>query len=128
MTAEREYRLKADQLLDLAPRLQAHIYNHSPGWTDIVDAAGQGLRSELGVSPSLWGEACQVMGREQAAVALAIISTKPADYFTSGAGGYFAGMLRKAKKGELRLERTIWDLKDQKWGAKARIRESRQLV
>jgi replication initiation protein RepC len=122
-TAEREFRLKAEQLLDLAPRLAAHVFSEIPTWRDIVDAAGQGLRPELGISTSLWGEACRAMGRDQAALALAIVSTKPAGHFTSGAGGYFAGMLRKFEKGELRLERTLWALKDQKWGAIKRSRE-----
>jgi len=102
-TAEREFRLKAGQLLDLAPRLAAQVMTGTPNWRDIVDAAGQGLRVELGVSAWLWGEACRVMGREQAALALAIVSTKPADHFTRGAGAHFARMLPKAARGEVRL-------------------------
>lgn len=90
--AEKEFRLKPAQLLDLAPRLGRYITHETPTWADIVDAAGGWLRQELGVSPSLWGEACRIMGREQAALALAIVSTKAAAHFTRGAGGYFAGM------------------------------------
>jgi replication initiation protein RepC len=55
------------------------------------------------------------MGREYAAVAAAIVSTRPAGHFTSGPAGYFAGMVRKFEKGELCLGRT-WKLKDQAWG------------
>lgn len=113
---ERDFRLKVPQLLDLAPRLERHVLSQTPDWRDIVNAAGAGLRLELGVSPSLWGEACRVMGREQAAVALAIVSTKPASHFMRGAGGYFAGMVRKAECGELHLERTLWALREAKWG------------
>ncbi len=29
---------------------------------------------------------------------------------------YFAGMVRKAEKGELHLERTLWALRQAKWG------------
>jgi replication initiation protein RepC len=116
LTAEREYRIKPDQLLDLVPRLAAYVFTATPNWRDIVDAASQGLRTELGVSASLWGEACRVMSREAAALALAIVSTKPTGHFTSGAGGYFAGMLRKFEKGELRLERTIWALRGREGG------------
>jgi replication initiation protein RepC len=116
LTAEREYRIKPAQLLDLVPRLAAYVFTAAPSWRDIVDAAGQGLRTELGVSASLWGEACRVMSREAAALALAVVSTKPAGHFTSGAGGYFAGMLRKFEKGELRLERTIWALRGREGG------------
>ncbi len=119
LTAEKEFRLKAPQLLDLAPRLAAYVVADTPGWREIVDAAGQWLRPDLGVSPSLWGEACRVMGREQAALALAIVSTKPAAHFTRGAGGYFAGMVRKAERGELRLERTLWALRSKTWTGKA---------
>ena len=63
------------------------------------------------------GASLPVMGRETAAVTLAIVSTRPAGHFTSARpGGYFAGMLRKFEKGELHLERSLWRLKDQKWG------------
>jgi replication initiation protein RepC len=120
---EQLYRIKTDQLLDLAPRLAAHVFATNPTWGDIIDAAGQGLRHELGVSAPLWGEACRMMGRDQATLALAIVSTKPAGHFTKGAGGYFAGMLRKFEKDELRLDRTLWALKDQKWGSARRNRD-----
>jgi len=69
------------------------------------------LRHDLGVSKSLWGEACVAMGREEAAIALAIVSSKPAAHFTSSAGGYFHGMVAKAKAGELNLARTVWGLR-----------------
>ena len=42
--------------------------------------------------------------------------------FTSGAGGYFAGMLKKFQKGELHLDRTLWRLRDEKWGKAANNR------
>jgi replication initiation protein RepC len=42
-------------------------------------------------------------GRDRAAVALAIVSTRAPGHFTSGPGGYFAGMMRKDEKGELHL-------------------------
>ena len=116
LTAEKEYRLKAAQLLDLAPRLERHVLSDNPTWHDVVDAAGGSLRHELGVSPSLWGEACRVLGREAAALALAIVSTKPEEHFTRGAGGYFAGMVRRAEQGELHLERSLWALREAKWG------------
>ena len=88
----------------------------TPKWADIVTAAGIWLRPELGVSVTLWGEACRAMGREQAALALAIVSAKAPEHFTRGAGGYFAGMVRKYQRGELHLERTLWALRNQKWG------------
>ena len=68
-----------------------------------MDAADW-LRSELGVSKPLWGEACLAMGREEAAIAVAIVSAKPADHFRSSPGGYFHGMVAKAKAGDRLLE------------------------
>jgi replication initiation protein RepC len=52
-----------------------------------------------------------VLGRQLAAVALAIVSTKPREYFTRGAGGYFAAMVKRAKTGELHLDRSLWKLR-----------------
>jgi replication initiation protein RepC len=111
---ERGLNLKPTQLLALAPRLADCVLSRQPQWRDIVDAAGSYLCRDLGVSTSLWDEACIVMGRERAAVALAITSTKPQDHFTRGAGAYFAGMMRKDSRGELHLERTLWGLRSGK--------------
>jgi len=99
------------ELLQLAPRLADHVRQTYPDWADIVGAAAGGLRHELGVSQSLWGEACLAVGRPLAAVALAIVSTKPRGHFTRGAGGYFAAMIKRAKTGELHLDRTLWKLR-----------------
>jgi replication initiation protein RepC len=51
------------------------------------------------------------MGREKAAIAIAIVSAKSAEHFRSTPGGYFHGMVAKAKSGELNLARTIWGLR-----------------
>jgi replication initiation protein RepC len=104
-------RLSTDELIQLAPRLQGYLATPGPTWPDVVDAADW-LRGELGVSKSLWGEACLTMGREAAAIAVAIVSAKPAGHFRSSPGGYFHGMVAKAKAGELNLARTIWGLRN----------------
>jgi len=102
--------LSTDELMHLAPRLRAYLKTPTPAWPEIVDAADW-LRGELGVSKSLWGDACQAMGRQQAAIAIAIVSAKPAGHFRSTPGGYFHGMVAKAKAGELNLARTVWGLR-----------------
>ena len=81
-----------------------YLTTPTPTWPAIVDAADW-LRGELGVSKSLWGAACVAMGREEAAIAVAILSAKPAGHFRSSPGGYFHGMVAKAKAGELNLAR-----------------------
>ena len=85
-------RIKTDELVQLAPRLRPYLRTSSPAWPDIVEAADW-LRHDLGVSKPLWGDACLAMGREKAAIALAIVSAKPAEHFTSSPGSYFHGMV-----------------------------------
>jgi replication initiation protein RepC len=107
-------------LVELAPRLAPYLPPRArdQNWPEIVEAA-LFLSGEMGINRTLWSRACQVMGREYAAVAMAIVSTRPEGHFTSGPGGYFAGMLRKFEKNpqDLCLARTLWRLKDETWGA-----------
>jgi replication initiation protein RepC len=114
------------QLVELAPRLApympARFKDHD--WDALVEAA-LWLSGELKMNRTLWARACQTMGREYAAVALAIVSTLPEGHFTSGPGGYFAGMLRKFEKGELHLNRTLWKLRDKAWGSDRARKERR---
>ncbi len=84
-------RLSTDELVRLAPKLRAYPRTPTPTWPDIVDTA-HWLRHDLGVS----------------AIALAIVSAKPAGHFTSSPGGCFYGMVAKAKASELNLTHTIW--------------------
>jgi replication initiation protein RepC len=94
----------------MAPRLNAYLRRPDPTWPELVDAAAF-LRSDLDVSKPLWGEACLAMGRNEAAIAIAIVSTKAPEHFRTTAGGYFHGMVAKAKAGELNLDRTLWALR-----------------
>lgn len=103
-------KISPDELIGLAPRLRPYLTTAAPAWPEIVDAADW-LRHDLGVSKPLWGDACLSMGREQAAIALAIVSTKPASHFRGTPGGYFHGMVTKARAGDLNLGRSIWGLR-----------------
>ena len=51
------------------------------------------------------------MGREQAAIELAVVSTEDPAHFRTTPGGYFHGMVAKAKVGELNLDRTLWAMR-----------------
>ena len=106
----RVLKLAPDELVKLAPKLKSYLRNPDPAWPDVVEAAAF-LRSDLGVSKSLWGEACLAMGRERAAIAIAIVSTKDPAHFRTTAGGYFHGMVTKAKAGHLNLDRTLWGMR-----------------
>jgi replication initiation protein RepC len=120
--ASTSIKVNPGELMELAPRLAEHIHRDYPSWPDVVDAAGGMLRTELGVSQPLWGEACRVLGRQLAAVTLAIVSTKPKEHFTRGAGGYFAAMIKRAEKGELHIDRTLWKLRRDRWDVAAGAR------
>lgn len=69
-------------------------------WRDLM-AAAVVIRSMLGVSPSAYQEACEVMGPENAAVAIACILER-AEHIKS-AGGYLRDLTRKAELGEFGL-------------------------
>jgi replication initiation protein RepC len=98
------------ELTKLAPRLKPYLRSSSPRWPEIVEAA-EWLRDEMGISKFIWGDACLALGREQAAVAVAIVSSKPSTYFRGSPGAYFHGMVSRAKSGELHLARTIWGMR-----------------
>ena len=70
------------------------------GWRDLM-AAAVVVRSMLGVSPSAYQEACEVLGPENAALAIACILER-AEHITS-AGGYLRDLTRKAARGEFSL-------------------------
>ena len=59
------------------------------------------VRSMLGVSPSAYQDACDVMGPENAATAIGCILER-AGHITS-AGGYLRDLTRKAARGEFAL-------------------------
>jgi replication initiation protein RepC len=103
-------RVTPEDVVKLAPKLRAYLQRPSPTWPELVDAADW-LRHDLGISKPLWGEACVTMGREQAAIAVAIVSAKPAEHFRTSPGGYYRGMVNKARAGELNLARTVWGIR-----------------
>ena len=70
------------------------------GWRDVM-AAAVVVRSMLRVSPSAYQEACEVLGPENAAVAMACILER-AEHINS-AGGYLRDLTRKAGRGEFSL-------------------------
>ena len=105
----RSLKVSLEDVLRIAPKLKALVQWEDPSMSEVVDAAGR-LAQDYGVSQRLWGEACAFMGRGPAAVAIAIVSTKPDDHFQKSTAGYFHGMLTKARAGMLNLEPTVRSL------------------
>jgi replication initiation protein RepC len=78
------------------------IVDYGPGgavssWRDLMSAAVV-VRSMLGVSPSAYQEACEIMGPENAATVMACMLER-AGHINS-AGGYLRDLTRRAERGE----------------------------
>ena len=91
--------------LGMVLRACPEIAMYGPGgaigsWRDMM-AAAVVVRSTLGVSPSAYQEACEVMGPEVAATAIACILER-AGHINS-AGGYLRDLTRKSARGEFSL-------------------------
>ena len=66
-------------------------------WRDFVSVAETG-RGAFGISPSAWAEAVDVMGAEEACVALAAIVQRSA--MIKSPGGYLRNLTEKARAGK----------------------------
>jgi replication initiation protein RepC len=91
--------------LGMVLRACPEISGYGPGgaigsWRDMM-AAAVIVRSMLGVSPSAYQEACEVMGPENAATAIACILER-AGHINS-AGGYLRDLTRRAARDEFSL-------------------------
>jgi replication initiation protein RepC len=95
------------QVFPLAMVLRAcpQIVDYAQGggvshWRELMGAAVV-VRSMLGVSPSAYQEACEVMGPENAATAMACILERAGQI--NSAGGYLRDLTRRAEAGEFGL-------------------------
>ncbi|SDO04164.1 replication initiation protein RepC [Ensifer sp. YR511] len=69
-------------------------------WRDLMSAAVV-VRSMLGVSPSAYQEACEILGAKNAAAVMACILERGGQI--NSAGGYLRDLTRKAERGEFSL-------------------------
>lgn len=91
--------------IGLVLRACPEILNYGPegqirNWRELLTAAVV-VRSMLGVSPSAYQEACEVMGPENAAVTIACILERGGHI--NSAGGYLRDLTNRAKRGEFSL-------------------------
>jgi replication initiation protein RepC len=85
------------------PEIAAYAKNGIMKWSDLMGAAVV-VRAMLGVSPSAYEEACDILGQENAAIAIACILER-ADQINS-AGGYIRTLTDKASRGEF----SVWPM------------------
>ncbi|HBF30886.1 plasmid replication protein RepC [Rhizobium sp.] len=91
--------------LSMVIRACPQISDYGPGgrvsnWRDLMSAAIV-VRSMLGVSPSAYQDACDVMGPENAAATMACILERGGQI--NSAGGYLRDLTAKARRGEFSL-------------------------
>ena len=80
-----------------------------PGWQQLIAAAGQ-VRADLGISQHAWGQACVVLGRQEAVVALAAIAARHERGLVRSPGGLLRCLVDSYVEGTLRLDRTLFGL------------------
>lgn len=74
-----------------------------------VDAAASRLARDLGINAGCWQRALVEMGLEQRCVAIGLVAELlAAKRIRTTAGQYFGGMLKRARSGELHLDRSVW--------------------
>jgi replication initiation protein RepC len=107
-------RVEAMRMFPLGLVLKAcpEIVSYSPGgtvnsWRDLMSAAIV-VRSMLGVSPSAYQDACEIMGAENAAATVACILERSGHI--NSAGAYLRDLTAKAERGEFSLGRALMAL------------------
>ena len=83
-------------VLKACPEIIDYAPDGIASWRDLMATAGQ-VRGYLGVSPSAYEEACDVMGGETAAIVIACILQR--SQHINSAGGYLRALTEKAGAG-----------------------------
>ncbi len=87
-------------ILKACPTIGDYAPSGIGSWRDLMSAAVV-VRSVLGVSPSAYQDACEAMGPENAATAVACILERA--NFINSAGGYLRDLTRRSESGEFSL-------------------------
>jgi len=109
MSALRGFVVTPMFLMTVAPTFRDWVPSARAGWAELYGAADF-VRSGLGISPYAWGQACIVLGRQEAVVALAAICARHADGKVKSPDGLLRCMVDLHGKGTLRLDRTLFGL------------------
>lgn len=87
-------------VLNACPDIVDYTKGGISNWRDFLATAAV-VRSMLGISPSAWEEALEILGETPAAIVVACILQRGAAI--RSAGGYLRGLTRKAQAGEFSL-------------------------
>lgn len=104
----RQFKTKPDELMDMFPVTAMYVTEQRPRWSDLHRAAGT-LRHALGIRTGTWVDALDCLGPDAATIALMVTAERESrNEIRLTAGAYFAGMVSKARKGELDLAKSLW--------------------
>lgn len=105
--------LSLEMVMAACPSIKPYLQRPVSGWPDLIDQCDAMARM-CGVNVSAVQEGLHILGKQQFAVAMAIVLHKSlAEDETKRVkkpGGYVRGMIAKAVSGELHLDRTIFGL------------------
>ncbi|AIC30127.1 replication initiation protein RepC 2 (plasmid) [Rhizobium etli bv. mimosae str. IE4771] len=94
-------------VLKACPTISDYALGGIGSWRELMSAAVV-VRSMLGVSPSAYQDACETLGPENAAVAIACILERA--HFINSPGGYLRDLTRRSERGEFSLGSMIMAL------------------
>ena len=100
-------------LESLSPRLSRYLpSDRHPTAEEFLQASGRS-RSELGISPEAWRDACTALSPAWASLAVVIVASRDdAGEIHTSAGGYFRKLTEKARDGTLNLAGSLWGVID----------------
>lgn len=96
-------------LLQLVPELRDMCSSSRPPEVELVRAV-ELLSGSLAISSHAWRQACSVMGRYEAAVAICVIAAKTRKGKVRSPGGLLRAMIERHLEGTLALDRTLYGL------------------
>ena len=94
---KRDYVFPLGMVLNACPDLIDYARHGITNWRDFLATVAV-IRPMLGISPSAWEEAAEVMGESQAAIVIACILQRSSQIVS--AGGYLRDLTRRAREGE----------------------------
>lgn len=93
----------------LSPRLSRFLPAGRPPTADEFFQAANRTRSELGISPEAWREACSALSPVWASFAVVVVASRDdAGEIHTSAGGYFRKLTDRERLGTLNLAGSLW--------------------
>ncbi len=103
-------RIRVELVIDALPELTTFMSREGEGagWRD-VHAAAMRARHVLKIHPRLWTQAVQALGIDNASAAMGYTLANHLDGRLHGTpGGYFHGLVERARSGQLHLRDSLW--------------------